>query len=310
MGNKKLLATSLIAIVATALPLLRADGPKATLEQQLEAQYPLTTPTADNTDIVIMGSVLILQKKGFSAGAAANKVPTQNTYQDGQIKAGAATTARRLGGLSSRLGAVPGLSNLAGVTGVAGSAAGAAGPSRDFVNGEKLYLTQISVDRSKDAVAFYLISDAYGDAGRYKGSLTFQFPKGTLASADLAQVQPVIAQVFKIAPPDQNAATPQGGQQAAPAAPVAPAASTAYLSPPAPVAQAQPEAPLAPIPPPPPPPPDPVVETKSIEVGQTKDQVTAILGKPDKTFKAGTKEIYQYKDIKVTFVNGKMTDAQ
>jgi hypothetical protein len=276
------------------------------------AIHPCGTPqrvysyeNADNTDIAITGSVLILQKKGFSAGAAANKVPTQNTYQDGQIKAGAATTARRLGGLS-RLGAVPGLGSLAGVAGVAGSAAGAAGASRDFVNGEKLYVTQISVDRSKDAVAFYLISDAYGDAGRYKGSLTFQFSKGTLGSADLAQVQPVIAQVFRIAPSDQNAATPQGGQQA-PAAPVAPAA---YQPPLAPVAQAQPEAPLALIPPPPPPPPDPVVETKSIEVGQTKDQVTAILGKPDKTFKAGTKEIYQYKDIKVTFVNGKMTDAQ
>ena len=73
---------------------------------------------------------------------------------------------------------------------------------------------------------------------------------------------------------------------------------------------AQPETPLAPIPPPPPPPPDPVVETKSLEAGQTKDQVVAILGKPDKTFKIGTKEIYQYKDIKVTFVNGKMADAQ
>ena len=52
------------------------------------------------------------------------------------------------------------------------------------------------------------------------------------------------------------------------------------------------------------------METKSIELGQTKEQVEAILGKPEKSAKIGTKEIYTYKDIKVTFVNGKMTDAQ
>ena len=51
---------------------------------------------------------------------------------------------------------------------------------------------------------------------------------------------------------------------------------------------------------------------KKLDAGsfQLKDQVVAIMGKPDKIIKAGTKEIYQYKDIKVTFVNGKMTDAQ
>ena len=68
---------------------------------------------------------------------------------------------------------------------------------------------------------------------------------------------------------------------------------------------------VGPVPPPPPPPPDPVVETKSIEAGQTKDQVAAILGQPNKIIKAAAnKEIYIYNDMKITFVNGKMTDAQ
>ena len=311
MGNKQLFSKSFVAVLAAAFSLAQAADSKATLEQQLESQYMLTTPTADNTDIVTMGSVLILQKKGFSAGAAANRVATQNTYKDGQIKSGAATAMRRFGGL-------PGISYIPGVGAAAGTAAGAAGASRDFVNGEKLYVTRISVDRSKDAIAFDLISDSYGDSGRYKGTLAFQFPKGTVTSADLAQVQPVIAQVFKIAPADDQdahkTAAQQSGQQTASSGvqphQAASASAPPPPDPPAPVAPPQPEAALAPIPPPPPPPPDPVVETKSIEVGQTKDQVTAILGKPDKTFKAGTKEIYQYKDIKVTFVNGKMTDAQ
>ena len=69
-------ASFLTLLVGVAL---QAQAPKATLEQQLEGEYKLTTPTADNTDIVTMGSVLILQKKGFSAGAASSKVNTQNT---------------------------------------------------------------------------------------------------------------------------------------------------------------------------------------------------------------------------------------
>ena len=289
MGNRQLVLKSFAVVLAAAFSLAPVQGQKATLEKQLESKYTLTTPTADSTDIVTVGSALILQKTGFSAGAISSKVVTQNTYKDGQIKSGAATAIRRFGGL-------PGISNIPGVGTAAGTASGAAGGSRDFVNGEKLYVIKITVDRGKNGVVFDLISDAYGDAGRFKGTLRFELPKSALASEDLAQVDPVIAQVFQIAPADQSAA-------AAPAAPAAPV--------PPPVAQAAPEPVLAPIAPPPPPPPDPVVETKSIEVGQTKDQVVAILGKPDKIIKAaGTKEIYQYKDIKVTFVNGKMTDAQ
>jgi hypothetical protein len=303
MGNRQLISKSL-AVLAMGFSLAQAQAPKSTLEEQLSSQYKLTTLTADNSNIVTMGSVLILQKRGFSAGAVSNKVPTQNTYKDGQIKGDATTTARRLGGLSS-LGRIPGLGGLGGA---ANSAVSAAGPSRDFVNGEKLYITRIAVDRSKDAVIFDLMSDAFGNAGRYKASLAFQFPKGSVASADLTQVQPVIEEVFKFAPTeDQNANVQQGGQQATQPA--------GLQTPPAQVTEAEPD-PLRPILPPPPPPPDtpapaPVVETKVIEVGQTKDQVVAVLGKPDRIVKGpGTKEIYQYKDIKFTFVNGKMTDAE
>jgi hypothetical protein len=298
MGNRQLISKSFVGALAAAFSLAQAQGPKVTLETRLESEYMLTTPTADNTDIVTTGSVLLLQKKGLSAGAVSSKIVTQNTYKDGQIRSGAATAIRRFGGL----GGLPGIGNIPGVGTASGTATGAAGGSRDFVNGEKLYVTKITVDRARNGIVFDLISDAYGDAGRFKASLRFELPKGSLASEDLAQVDPIIVQVFKIAPADSNAAAAPGGQPSAPAA--------ATQTPPAPVAQVQPEAPLEPIAPPPPPPPDPVVETKSIEVGQTKDQVVAILGKPDKTFKVGTKEIYQYKDIKVTFVNGKMTDAQ
>jgi hypothetical protein len=47
-----------------------------------------------------------------------------------------------------------------------------------------------------------------------------------------------------------------------------------------------------------------------VSQGQTIDQVTAALGQPVKEAKVGTKGICYYKDLKVAFVNGKVTDVQ
>jgi len=40
------------------------------------------------------------------------------------------------------------------------------------------------------------------------------------------------------------------------------------------------------------------------------DQVTAAMGNPKQILKVGTKQIYVYPDLKITFVNGKVTDVQ
>jgi hypothetical protein len=51
--------------------------------------------------------------------------------------------------------------------------------------------------------------------------------------------------------------------------------------------------------------------SKTVEKGQTFDQVLSILGKPDKILNLGTKMIYVYKDlVKVTFLDGKVSDVQ
>ncbi len=292
---------SLSTLLLAAFPLAHALAEK-TLEEQLQSEYMITTPTADNTDIVTQGSVLVLQKKGFSAGAASSKVLTLNTYKDGQIHAGAATAVRRFGGL-------PGIGYIPGVGTAAGTAAGAAGGSRDFVNGEKLYVTQITVDRGKDGIVFDLISDSYGDSGRFKGQLRFQFPKGAVKSADLAAADAMISQVFKIQPADANANAQQPADNAQPPGPPAgPPAGTPGVAaaPPAQVA----DAPPAPIPPPPPPVDEPPAPPKSIDLGQTKDQVIAAFGQPQRTAKVGAKEIFFYKDLKVTFTGGKVSDVQ
>ena len=59
-----------------------------------------------------------------------------------------------------------------------------------------------------------------------------------------------------------------------------------------------------PIPPQPPPP-----APKEISLGQTEDVVVANFGQPEKIAKIDAKEIYFYKDLQVTFVNGKVTDG-
>jgi peptidyl-prolyl cis-trans isomerase A (cyclophilin A) len=76
--------------------------------------------------------------------------------------------------------------------------------------------------------------------------------------------------------------------------------------PPTPLHAAPSEPALAPIEPPPPPPADPT----EIAEGQTIDEVAAALGQPLKKAKVGNKEIYYYKDLKVSFVNGKVKDVQ
>jgi len=64
---------------------------------------------------------------------------------------------------------------------------------------------------------------------------------------------------------------------------------------------------MADIPPPPPPADTP---PPSISLGQTKDQVTAAFGQPLRTAKVGVKEIYYYKDMKVTFTSGKVSNVE
>jgi hypothetical protein len=123
-----------------------------------------------------------------------------------------------------------------------------------------------------------------GDASSYRGSVTFVFPKGYLeAGADAGQVADVISQV--LAPPDPNAdQQQQGGQQQG-------------------GDQQQAQAPQQQAP-------QPAAPPASIQLGQTVDQVTASFGPPEKIVNLGTKQIYVYKDLKVTFVNGKVTDVQ
>ena len=71
-----------------------------------------------------------------------------------------------------------------------------------------------------------------------------------------------------------------------------------------------PPVPIPDIAPPPPPADAPAPSPPTIAIGQTMDQVTTGFGEPLKVARLGPKVIFYYKDMKVTFTNGKVSDVE
>jgi hypothetical protein len=49
---------------------------------------------------------------------------------------------------------------------------------------------------------------------------------------------------------------------------------------------------------------------KVIALGQTREQVEVVMGRPDRIFDLGARVIYMYKDVKIVFVDGRVADVQ
>jgi hypothetical protein len=102
-------------------------------------------------------------------------------------------------------------------------------------------------------------------------------------------------------------------RQGVPPAP-APEAVQAAAPVPAPMPEIAPPPPPsdapAPMPAIAPPPPPADTPPPTIALGQTMDQVTAALGGPLKVANLGGKSIFYYKDMKVTFTNGKVSNVE
>jgi hypothetical protein len=284
----------LITLIVLAMPIVGSAQSKAAIEKKLQAEYTTTQATADQTDIVTAGSILVLKKGNIIMAPVTGTNYYQNTYKDGKISQNAA------GKISNGLGRFSKL-------GVPGVTAPSAPSTRTFVPGEKVWVTKIEC--RDDGLVFQLFTDAYTEV-RYKADLKFFFDKkGAMPSAD--EMSKMVGEVLKIQPAEDQ--TGGGQQQAAPEQPQAPAprGRAPAQAAPAPIAPPPAETPLAPIPPPPPPPDEPQGPPKTLKIGQSKDEVIGNFGQPEKVVKLGTKEIYYYKDVgKVTFVNGKVTDVQ
>ena len=266
----------------------QVGDPGTLIQEKLAGQMKMTKTAADRSDIVTAGDVVLLNKDGMIMCSSDSAYPGANIYVGGVLKldpTGRGKDAAKNVG-KSLFGRVVPFGSLAGGGGSVTDALNNGCTQRKFVAGEKFWVTGVSLQ--KDGILVSTFSDAYNDK-RYYGQIKFVFPKsGPVPPVD--DFLKTVNEVMTVQPAEDKSDTQTASKDAAPAPAATPVAPMAAIAPPPPPADAPPP---------------------SISVGQTKDQVTAGFGQPMRTAKlAGTKEIYFYKDMKVTFLNGKVSKVE
>ncbi len=259
----------------------RASAQAVSLQDQLAAQYKLVKMGSDTSgySVVDAGTVLAIQKGGILGVPYSDKTILTSKYENGTVHGpnAAMTEARkRLFGHFSQTSSEGQTTHL-------------------FQKGDKVYPTKVEVNVQKDTVELGIVAcDKCNntDPPTYnKAQVVFQFPKGSLAKASAGEVEDTIGQLLTVSDDsqqgDQN--SQQQGQQGGDQGNQQAADQGQQQQQPQQQQQAQPQ---------------------TIEKGQTPDQVVAALGQPDKIVNLGAKQLYIYKDLKVTFLNGKVSDVQ
>jgi hypothetical protein len=226
------------------------------------------------------GTVLTIEGDGINAEPYPTMVTFENPVVDGQVK----QRSKGLGLLKS--------------TNV-----------QILQPGQKVYITKINSSSQShdddlkvtiltcDAVLATFTNGTYGGqyqtAKRYSTTLAFKLPKGSLAQLSVDDASKMIEAVLSVNPADQGRARDAGtvARSCEPHCAVSTTTGTVVGS--AVVAPAG-----APAPPP------------TIALGQTIDQVTGTMGTPQQIIDLGAKKIYKYPDMKVVFMNGKVSDVQ
>jgi hypothetical protein len=273
------LVSGIVVIVSTILSLSLANAQAPTLDEQLAAQYKLVKMGSDTSgySVVEKGTLLAIQKGGILGVPYSDKSALTTKYEGGVVHS---PSGLLVAGKKSVLGHFSATQSQGQTTHL-------------FAVGDKVYPLKIEVNVPKDIVTLTVVAcDTCNktDPPTYnKANVAFQFPKGSLAAANAGSVEDTIGQLLSVSSDDQQQGGDQAGQQGGDQQQQGGGGQAAQQ----PAAQDQPAA-------------DPV----SIEKGMTTDQVQAAMGKPDKIVNLGAKQIYVYKDLKVTFLNGKVSDVQ
>ncbi|MBZ5719815.1 MAG: hypothetical protein LAO03_05490 [Acidobacteriia bacterium] len=266
-----IVAVAAWALFAIAPVLAVAQGaPTVSLDDQLKAQYTMVKMGADSSGPAVVEAGTIL---AIQKGGILGVPYGDVTLAPTKYQDGTMHTPNNL--MMKGLGSMFKKANLKQEQ-----------TTRLFQVGEKVYPSRIAVDVPKDKVTMDIIAcDACNNVNPttfYKSEVVFQFAKGYLATASVPQVEDTIAQVFTIDNGDdsqQSGNNAQGGNQQGGGQQEQ--------------QQQQPQA-----------------EPQTIQLGQSIDDVQNALGKPEKIVNLGAKQIYVYKDLKITFVKGKVTDVQ
>jgi hypothetical protein len=265
-----LIAVGTIVVLTTGLVL--AQAPAVPLEDQLKAQYTLVKMGADSggAAVVEQGTILVIKKGGILSVPYGDQ-PVATKYQDGAVHSPSALMMGARGGIMGKFGKQQ--------------------TTLLFQVGTKVYPARIAVNLPKDQVTISVVAcDACNNVSPttfYKADVVFQFAKGSLANASPSEVEDTISGLLAL----DDSADQGGGQQGGNGNNNAQQGGN----------QGGGQAQQQQAPPP---------EPAQIEKGQTPEQVKAALGQPDKIVNLGAKVIYVYKDIKVTFINGKVSDVQ
>jgi hypothetical protein len=161
-------------------PLLLAQTPSASIEQQLRSQYPITI-VGNNGVVIKTGSVLVVQQDGITALPSPSEWPCNSYKQSSRIKQSALCVFNY----------------------------NQAKPSTRLLQvGEKVYVVAIQAKPTEVVFKVQSIVETAGDAP-FKAAVSFQFQKGYLDSIKLKEIQDTIGQIFA---PDSSSAV-QGSDQ-------------------------------------------------------------------------------------------------
>jgi hypothetical protein len=146
-----------------------------------------------------------------------------------------------------------------------------------FQASQTVYPLKIQVNPKQEKVSFSVASCDQGVS--WKAEVVFQFAKEYLEKAGVTDVEDKISELLALA--GDNSQQAQAG--APPAGQDQPQAQPSDQAPPQPI---------------------------TIQIGQTLQDVESALGPPEKKVDLGARQIYVYKDLKITFVDGKVSDVQ
>jgi hypothetical protein len=264
-------AALVMAALTSAVP---AQAQAPTLQEQLAAQYKVAKMGSDTGgySVVEEGTVLAIQKGGILAVPYSDKTILTSKYENGAVHGPSAvmTEARKR------------------VFGHFSQTQSEGQTTHLMAKNDKVYPMKIDVNVEKDTVAMQIVAcDKCNNTDpptANKAQVVFQFPRGSLAKASAGEVEDTIGQLLAISEDTgdqgnqqqgQDQGNQQGGQQQG-------------------GQQAQQQQ----------------ADPQTIQLGMTTDQVQNAMGKPEKIVNLGPKQIYVYKDLKVTFLGGKVADVQ
>jgi hypothetical protein len=272
---------SVAAAILVIMVLASIAGAQApTLQEQLIAQYKLVKMGSDTSGYSVIDKGTLLEiKKGGILGVpyGDNNVPACH-YENGSVKGPSSVAMLGRKSIMSKFGKEV--------------------STHLFASGDKVYPMKVEVNVAKDTVTLGIVAcDTCNktDPPTYnKAQVVFQFPKGSLANANAGSVEDTIGQLLAVTDESQQDQGQQGGQDQGQQGDQGGAQAGGGQG--GGGQQAQQDQPQA--------------EPAEIKLGMAMGEVESALGKPDKKVNLGSKQIYYYKDMKITFKDGKVSDVQ